>query len=553
MDSAKSVRLLGGPFVLRRWMLAHVVTPDWVKDAVFYQIFPDRFAHSERVPKPSDLEPWDSPPTVYGFKGGDLLGVAEHLDYLENLGINAIYFNPIFQSAANHRYHTHDYYRVDPILGGNEAFRELLDAAHARGIRVVLDGVFNHASRGFYQFYHTLENGAVSPYLDWFHFDEERLQAGERLDAYPSPGKERRLRCSRRSLQELGYQAWWDLPALPKFNTDTPAVRSFIFDVARHWVAFGIDGWRLDVPHEIDDDTFWQEFRGVVKAANPQAYIVGEIWSDAGRWLRGDQFDAALNYVFNRACLGFFGGERLDTTQRPGGFTLQSLSAVQFANAIDSLLSLYNWQVALVQLNLLSSHDMPRFLTLVRGDKVALKLATLFQVTFPGAPCIYYGDEIGMEGKHDPDCRRAFLWDEARWDHDLLAFFRRAIGLRHEHPALRQGHYLRLHTDNEQGVYTFARQGEEETLVVVLNNGPAGYDLDVPVEGLFSDGTALHDLWEGGRARVAAGHLTGMMLPPRSGAVLAVGENLVSSTGNGQDPGPRKQLKLQPSKIHEPL
>jgi cyclomaltodextrinase len=501
-------------------------TPEWVKDAVFYHIFPDRFAKSERVPKPSNLEPWDSPPTRHGFKGGDLLGVAEHLDYLQELGITAIYFNPIFQSAANHRYHTHDYYQVDPILGGNEAFREMLNAAHARGIRVVLDGVFNHASRGFYQFNHTLENGAASPYLDWFYFDEERLRAGQPLDAYPSPEKERRLGGSHRSLQELGYQAWWDLPALPKLNTDTLAVRSFLFDVARYWIEFGIDGWRLDVPHEIDDDAFWQEFRRVVRVADPEAYIVGEIWFDARRWLQGDQFDAVMNYIFNRACLGFFGGERLDTAQRPGGYTLQPLSAAQFADAIDDLLALYHWEVTLAQLNLLSSHDMPRFLTLVQGDKAALKLATLFQMTFPGAPCVYYGDEIGMEGKHDPDCRHTFPWEEARWDHDLLAFFRQAIALRHAHPALRRGRYLRLHTDDQRNVYAFARQGEGETLVVVLNNGAISYDVNVPVQGLFADGTALHDLWGEGQARVAAGWITGATLPPRSGAVLvAVNES----------------------------
>jgi len=510
--------------------LTNIVTPDWAKDAVFYQIFPDRFAKSERVPKPSNLEPWDSPPTRHGFKGGDLLGVAEHLDYLQELGITAIYFNPIFQSAANHRYHTHDYYQVDPILGGNEAFREMLDAAHARGIRVVLDGVFNHASRGFYQFHHTLENGAASPYLDWFYFDEERLRAGQQLDAYPSQEKERRLAGSRCSRQELGYQAWWDAPALPKLNTNTPAVRRFIFDVARHWLEFGIDGWRLDVPNEIDDDAFWQEFRRVVKEANPEAYIVGEIWGDARHWRQGDQFDAVMNYIFNRACLGFFGGERLDTTQRPGGYTLQPLSAIQFADAIDDLLALYDWEVTLVQLNLLSSHDEPRFLTLVQKDKAALKLATLFQMAFPGAPCVYYGDEIGMEGGPDPD------WDEAHWDHDLLAFFRRAIALRHAHPALRRGRYLRLHADDQHGVYAFARQGEGETLVVVLNNGPKSYDLDVPVPGLFDDGTALLDLWKGGtsplelggteggrgQAQVIAGRLTGLTLPPRSGAVLTV-------------------------------
>jgi len=505
--------------------LTNPTTPDWVKDAVFYQIFPDRFARSERVPKPSNLEPWDSPPTTHGFKGGDLLGVMERLDYLQELGITAIYFNPIFQSVANHRYHTHDYYRVDPILGGNDAFREMLDAAHARGIRVVLDGVFNHASRGFYEFNHALENGAASPYLDWFHLDEERLRNGGCLNGYPNPEEQNRLTRSNCSLEELGYEAWWDLPALPEFNTDTPAVRRFLFDVARHWIEFGIDGWRLDVPAEIDDEGFWQEFRRVVREANPEAYLVGEIWSEAHRWLRGDQFDAVMNYVFNRACLGFFGGDRLDTSLRPGGYTLHPLSAGQFADEVDRMLALYNWEVTLAQLNLLSSHDEPRFLTMVRTDTPALKLATLFQMAFPGAPSVYYGDEIGLEGGHDPDCRRAFPWDEARWDHDLLDWFRRAAHLRHAHPALRRGRYVRLHADDGRVVYAFARQWEGETLEIVLNNGETSYDLDVPAGGLFADGAILRDLWAGGQARVADGRIVGKTLAPRSGAVLGVEED----------------------------
>ena len=241
-----------------------ITTPEWVQDAVFYQIFPDRFAASTRVSKPSNLEAWDAPPTPSGFKGGDLLGVAEKLDYLRDLGITAIYLNPVFASTANHRYHTFDYYAVDPILGGNAALRELIDQAHARSIHIVLDGVFNHASRGFYQFNHALENGAASPYPDWFYFNKEWLQAGRPLDAYP------RKRVKGDSREHLGYKAWWDLPALPKLNTDTPAVREFIFDVAKHWIDFGVDGWRLDVPSEIDDDSFWREFRRRVKSANPQ-------------------------------------------------------------------------------------------------------------------------------------------------------------------------------------------------------------------------------------------------------------------------------------------
>ncbi len=235
-------------------------TPAWVSDAIFYQIFPDQFAKSERVNKQGlNLEPWDTPPSTYGFKGGDLRGVTEHLDYIQELGANAIYFTPIFSSASNHRYHTYDYYNVDPLLGGNDALRELLDAAHKRNIRVVLDGVFNHASRGFWQFHQTLENGAASPYVDWFHFDPDRLQGKKHWGAYPSPQEQDAIQ-REGSYKAIGYQGWWNLPALPKFNTNTPAVREFIFSVAEYWIRFGMDGWRLDVPGEIDDDFFGVNF-----------------------------------------------------------------------------------------------------------------------------------------------------------------------------------------------------------------------------------------------------------------------------------------------------
>src|SRR3954471_1904562 len=225
-------------------------TPAWVRDAVFYQIFPDRFAASERVAKPGPLEPWDASPTNDGFKGGDLLGIVEHLDHIAGLGVNALYLTPVFQSASNHRYHTYDYLAVDPLLGGDAALRELLDAAHARGMRVVLDGVFNHTGRGFWPFHHVVENGAASPYRRWFHFDQAALDRGVPILAYP--GAENRATASaaragtwrdRPSLERLGYQAWWDLPALPKLNTDDPGVREYLLSVAEHWIRFGIDGW----------------------------------------------------------------------------------------------------------------------------------------------------------------------------------------------------------------------------------------------------------------------------------------------------------------------
>lgn len=253
--------------------------PAWVPDAVFYQIFPDRFAHSAQVPKPRNLEAWDAPPTAQGYKGGDLLGVVERLDYLQNLGVTAIYLNPIFQSASNHRYHTHDYYQVDPLLGGNPAFSRLRDALHQRGMRLMLDGVFNHASRGNFYFNDVLENGPQSPWVDWFTIQ------GWPIDAYDDE-------------RPANYACWWNIKALPRWNTDHPEVREYLMRVGEHWLREGIDGWRLDVPLEITAPGFWQEFRQRMRAVNPDTYIIGEVWGQASEALSGDQFDGVMNYQF---------------------------------------------------------------------------------------------------------------------------------------------------------------------------------------------------------------------------------------------------------------
>jgi len=444
-------------------------TPSWVKDAIFYQIFPDRFAKSKLLPDPG-FEPWDAAPTNHGFKGGDLHGLIEKLDYLQDLGINAIYLNPIFASPSNHRYHTYDYYNVDPLLGGNGALKKLLDAAHKRDIRVVLDGVFNHASRGFWQFNHVLETGAASPYKDWFHFDPERLNGRKHWGAYPTPEEQKALQ-HEDSLTAIGYKAWWNLPALPKFNTNVPAVREFLFDVAEYWVKFGIDGWRLDVASEIDDDEFWREFRRRVRAINPETYIVGEIWHEAQRWLQGDQYDAVMNYLFTAAALSFFPREYLnmEMVTQAGGLKerVRDMQAHDFANEADRILNLYLPEITFAQLNLLDSHDMPRFLSCVNGDRASLKLAWLFMFTFPGAPCIYYGDEIGVDGGHDPECRRAFPWDESKWDRDLLEFAKGCIALRKKHPALRGGEYKRIHAEGD--VMAFSRTLAKDALTIVFN------------------------------------------------------------------------------------
>jgi len=411
-----------------------VDAPRWVRDAIFYQIFPDRFAASDRVDKPGTLEPWDAPPTVHGFKGGDLRGIVERLGYLEDLGITALYLNPVFASAANHRYHTYDYLVVDPLLGGDDALRELLDAAHERGMRVVLDGVFNHTGRGFWPFHHILEAGAASPYRGWFRLDDERLDAGRPLTAYPPPGT---------PPSALGYEAWLGLPALPKLNTDDPEAREYLFRVAEHWLRFGIDGWRLDVPEEIDDESFWQEFRARCRAVNPDVYLVGEIWHVAPEWVRGDRFDALMNYPLGEAILGFAGGSRLDLGIVAGHdqyrSTVWASDGPALAARLLEVCTAYDPDVTAVQLNLLGSHDTPRLRTVLGGDTRAVRLAFLLLAALPGAPCIYYGDEIGLLGANDPADRGAFPWDQGRWDVGLRDSVRALLRLRAAEPALRDG------------------------------------------------------------------------------------------------------------------
>lgn len=491
----------------------NVDTPAWVRDAVFYQIFPDRFASSERVVKSGPLEPWDSPPTTHGFKGGDLLGIAERLPYLADLGVTALYLTPIFSSASNHRYHTYDYFSVDPLLGGDAALRELLDAAHDRGMRVVLDGVFNHTGRGFWPFHHVLETGADSPYRHWFHLDASALDAGKPLLAYPPAGTPG---------SALGYEAWWGLPALPKLNTDEPDVREYLFRVAEHWLRFGIDGWRLDVPAEIDDEAFWQEFRAHCRTVRPDAYLVGEIWRIAPDWLRGDRFDALMNYPLAEAILGFAGGPSLDMdvvrSHHEYGLSMGPLDGPGFAARLIETLEAYDPAVVSVQLNLLGSHDAPRLRTVLGGDDAAVRLATILQMTLPGAPCIYYGDEIGLAGGNDPACRAAFPWDEARWDTGLRAFVREVVRLRSDEPALRHGETTILAAADDAVAYE--RRLDERTVIVAVNAGVTATALQTRPT---ASGTGHPErLLGNGRVRVDGapdGGLT-IVIPPRIGEVL---------------------------------
>ena len=477
-----------------------IQTPDWVKHAVFYQIFPDRFAKSQTLRKRlhhhDRWEDWHEMPTLRGYKGGDLWGITEKLDYIQDLGINAIYFTPIFQSASNHRYHTHDYYQVDPMLGGNAAFQEFLEESHRRDIKVVLDGVFNHSSRGFFFFHDVLENGPHSPWVDWFKVYEWPVNAynGE----YPA-----------------NYEGWDNNRALPVFNHDNPEVREYIMEIAEHWIKLGVDGWRLDVPFEIRTPGFWQEFRDRVKAVNPEAYIVGEVWGDSREWLDGTQFDGVMNYLFTGPTIAFAAGDRVDLDQVYGRDykPYPPLFAAEYARKIQALLALYDWQIQLTQLNLLASHDTARLLSIAGSDRASVELATLLLLTFPGAPSIYYGDEVGLPGALDPDSRRGFPF-EADWDYKIFECHRHLIALRHAHPALRTGDYKVLHAEGT--VYVFARTLGDDTLVVAVNAGTTPAKLTLNQSDLKPQSKLLY-----GSADIhQANQRLELHLPERSGCVL---------------------------------
>lgn len=482
-----------------------IQTPNWVKQAVFYQIFPDRFARSKqprkRLLKNAKWEDWHEMPTLQGYKGGDLWGIMEQLDYLQDLGINAIYFTPIFQSASNHRYHTHDYYQVDPMLGGNPAFKELLDAAHQRDIKVVLDGVFNHASRGFFCFHDILENGPYSPWLDWFKIEGWPLSPynGE----FPA-----------------NYVGWAGNRALPVFNHDNPEVREYIMEIAEFWIKFGIDGWRLDVPFEIKTPGFWQEFRQRVKAINPEAYIVGEVWLDAREWLDGTQFDGVMNYLFTAPTIAFAAGDRVDMTQVQDRSyqPYPPLFAKEYGEKIQALLDLYPWEIQLTQLNLLASHDTARLLTIASGDRASVELATILLLTFPGAPSIYYGDEVGLPGALDPDSRRAFPL-EAQWEMDVLNYHKYLIALRRKYPALRTGQYQVLFA--EITVYVFARILGTQELIIAVNVGTEPSRVSFPVANLQSQpDKILYGSGEVSWSLEGETHQLELSIPARSGIIL---------------------------------
>ncbi len=460
--------------------------PYWVQDSIFYQIFPDRFANGDKTNDPPNVQKWGAKPTIWDFQGGDLRGIIRRFDYLLELGINAIYLNPIFQATSSHRYNTSDYYKIDPKLGDLGDFSALLDIAHRNNIRVILDGVFNHCGRGFFAFNDVLENGDRSPYRDWFHIHRFPLDAFTPGDA-------------------INYSGWWSHKSLPKFNTNNPEVRKFLLGVARYWIEKGADGWRLDVPNEINDDEFWAEFRQVVKNANREAYIFGEIWDADPRWANDTHFDGLMNYPVKDALIALLNKRE----------NLQ-----QFSERIDRLLKIYPQENAFAMYVPLGSHDTERILTALGGDLEKLKLAYLFQFAYPGAPAIYYGDEVGLEGGRDPECRGAFPWDPAVWKGDLQLWVRELIAIRKSRASLRRGEFSRIAMKEDKGCFAFTRTLGEEKTLVVFNSTMELQDIQLPVKTHnWQDGHILRSLLDHRPFSVVKGKLP-ITLPPLSGMYL---------------------------------
>jgi cyclomaltodextrinase / maltogenic alpha-amylase / neopullulanase len=419
--------------------------PGWVQDSIFYQIFPDRFANGLNGNNPKSVLPWNAKPTIVSFHGGDLKGIIDHMYYLLDLGINAIYLNPIFLSPSNHRYNAVDYFQIDPKLGNKMDFFTLLDVAHRNEMKVILDGVFNHCGRGFFAFNDVLENQADSPYTDWFHVKKYPV------DAY-SPG------------DATTYEAWWKYKSLPKFNTSNPEVEKYILKVARYWIEQGIDGWRLDVPNEINDDAFWLRFRQEVRSANPDAYLVGEIWDGDSRWVGNEHFDGLMNYPIRNLIIDVLTDE---------------IKIDEFGVGLEKWQTHYGEENNKAMYNLLGSHDVERFLTKIGGDLAKAKLGYLLLFTLCGVPAIYYGDEIGLFGGKDPDCRRTFNWDESQWMTPLRDWIKKLIRYRKEKVSLRRGTFRLVESKNCENCLAFVREIDTECALILINFEKSSAELTI--------------------------------------------------------------------------
>ena len=407
------------------------ITPQWAKNKVIYQVFPSRFATTEEIPN----KVWYQAPIGHRAElKGNLAGITERLDHIRRLGADVLYMTPIFHSPSSHKYDTIDYYRIDPSFGTEEDLIALVQKAHRLGLRVVLDGVFNHTSPQFFAFQDLKEKELESQYLNWYYPESFPLRC--------FPGKP-------------NYKTFSYFFGMPKVNLRCAEAAKYFTDVALHWLRVtGADGWRLDVADEISHE-FWKGFRRAVKTEFPEALIVGEVWHHAPDFLQGDEWDSVMNYPFYRAVLDF-AVEGVSTAS-------EFLGALGFQRG--------NTHLAAYPLlwNLMGSHDTPRLLHLCGENRKRHHLAAAIQLLSPGMPMIYYGDEVGMTGAKDPDCRRGMLWDEQKQDAPTLNHYRKLLHLRRTIPALTEGRLIRQDAWDDQALVRITRQKDGCQATVIFH------------------------------------------------------------------------------------
>ncbi|MFO8034695.1 MAG: glycoside hydrolase family 13 protein [Candidatus Bipolaricaulota bacterium] len=423
--------------------------PSWVQDAVFYQVFPDRFRNGDPSSDPPDVHPWGARPDNSSCFGGDIKGIVQGLDHIQSLGASALYLTPVFHARSNHKYDTTDYYTVDPQFSDEHTLRDLVREAHARGMRIVLDGVFNHCGLEHPFFQDVVAKGRASPYWDWFKV------SGDQVVQKPEPN----------------YVCWGGVPAMPEWNHANSEVTSYLLNVVRYWIrSCDIDGWRLDTVEYLPPD-FVLRVRQAAKEEKPEAFVLGEVMGTAASWFKHKAIDGTMHYRLWEALVGFAAQGTLD--------------GAAFAGFVRFMWGSYPPRNGRACYTLLGSHDKARFLTLSGGDARRLQLGAALLFTLPGAPAVYYGDEVGLEGGDDPDCRRCFPWDTGQWDQDTLELFRRLIALRHKAPVLRRGSLTVGECTGK--VASLVRRMDGQTAAIVANGGTTDVRAPSPGPGLWRD------------------------------------------------------------------
>lgn len=416
-------------------------TPSWVKDTVWYQIFPDRFSNGDKNNDPETVNDWDDLILgEYEYYGGDLQGIINKLDYLEGLGVTGIYLTPIFESVSSHKYNTTDYFKIDPNFGTNEDFKFLVEAAHGRGMKIMLDAVYNHIGSTSKQFQDVISQGKKSPYYDWFYINE-----------WPITDDEDNLVPTRYRNFSI---------TMPKLNTENPEVIDYLLKVTEYWTEnYDIDAWRLDVANEIDHE-FWRHFRKTVKSINSDIYILGETWHDSHVWLLGDQFDATMNYPLTKPILEWV--------------ATRNINAIDFQRMYVEAIVRYSDNINEGMFNLLDSHDTPRLITLANNNLKRTEIAYALLYLSVGSPCIFYGSELGVEGENDPGCRVPMPWDKEK--PDLFDQIQKLIKLRKQVKAFR-GKLTFLHIGDNELILKKELEHEEIFVIVNLTDTEKNYNL----------------------------------------------------------------------------